>query len=143
MRMNQTIRIGTGLSVQDEREIGALLIAYATGIDQRDWPLFYSLFTSDCEADYGSFGKWHGANAITEYMKQVHAGLGPTLHRITNITIRSVDGSVHARSYVDAMLTPMTEGGPMHRGVGYYDDQLTRTANGWQIARRRFHALDI
>jgi hypothetical protein len=35
--MNQAIRVGTGLSAQDERAICAVLIAYATGIDQRDW----------------------------------------------------------------------------------------------------------
>lgn len=141
--MNQAVRIGTGLSAQDEREIGAVLIAYATAIDQRDWPLFHSLFTFDCDADYGSFGKFIGASAITEYMKQAHAALGPTLHRITNITISGADGGVNARCYVDAMLKPMNEGGPLHRGVGYYDDHLTRTASGWQIARRRFHALHL
>ena len=139
--MNQAVRIGTGSSAQDERAISAVLIAYATGIDQRDWPLFQSLFTFDCEADYGSFGKWHGAAAITEYMKQAHADLGATLHRISNINIRNADGGVHARSYVDALLSPMNQGGPMHRGVGYYDDQFARTASGWQIARRQFHAL--
>ena len=35
----------------------------------------------------------------------------------------------------------MNEGGPTHRGIGYYDDQFTRTGNGWQIARRQFHAV--
>ncbi len=139
--MNQAVRVGTGLSAQDERAISALLIAYATGIDQRDWPRFQSLFTFDCEADYGSFGKWHGAVAITEYMKQAHADLGATLHRISNIDIRSVNGGVHARSYVDSLLSPLNEGGPMHRGVGYYDDQFARTGSGWQIARRQFHAV--
>jgi 3-phenylpropionate/cinnamic acid dioxygenase small subunit len=139
--MNLTNRVGTGLSAQDERAISAVLIAYATGIDQRDWQLFHSLFTFDCEVDYGGFGKWHGASAITEYMKQAHADLGATLHRINNIDIHASDDRVHARCYVDALLRPMNEGGPMHRGVGYYDDQLTRTANGWQIARRQFHAL--
>ena len=139
--MNQAIRIGTGVSAQDERAISVVLIGYATGIDQRDWALFHSLFTFDCEADYGSFGKWHGANAITEYMKQAHADLGETLHRISNITIRIADGQVHAKCYIDAMLKPMNEGGPLHRGVGYYDDQFARTASGWQIARRQFHAL--
>jgi 3-phenylpropionate/cinnamic acid dioxygenase small subunit len=137
--MNQAI--GTGVSAQDEREISAVLIAYATGIDQRDWQLFHSLFTADCEADYGTFGKWRGAAAVTEYMKQAHADLGQTLHRISNIAIRSVNGTIHARSYVDAILGPVNEGGPMHRGVGYYEDQFSRTGNGWQIARRQFHAL--
>jgi len=139
--MNQSIRVGTGLSAQDERAIHAVLIAYATGIDQRDWRLFHSLFTLDCEADYGGFGKWHGASAITEYMKHAHAGLGATLHRISNIEIHTVDGRVHSRCYVDALLRPMNEGGPLHRGVGYYDDQFARTASGWQIARRHFHAM--
>lgn len=139
--MDQAIRVGTGLSAQDERAITAVLICYATGIDQRDWPLFHSLFTSDCEANYGSFGKWHGATAITEYMKRAHAQLGSTLHRVSNISIYTADGQVHARSYIDALLKPMNEGGPLNRGIGYYDDQLTRTAKGWQIARRHFHAL--
>jgi 3-phenylpropionate/cinnamic acid dioxygenase small subunit len=139
--MNQASRVGTGLSAQDERAISAVLIAYATGIDQRDWPLFHSLFTIDCDADYGNFGKWHGASAITEYMKQAHADLGATLHRISNIDIRTVDGGVEARCYVDALLSPINSGGPMHRGVGSYDDRFTRTASGWQIARRQFHAL--
>ena len=139
--MSRAIGIDTGLSAQDERAICAVLIAYATGIDQRDWGLFHSLFTADCDADYGSFGTWHGANAITEYMKQAHANLGKTLHRINNIDISTIDGRVQTRCYVDALLSPMNEGGPMHRGIGYYDDQFTRTANGWQIARRAFHAL--
>ena len=139
--MNQAIRVGTGLSAQDEREIHAVLIAYATGIDHRDWPLFQSLFTADCDADYGHFGKFHGAGVLTEYMKQAHAGLGATLHRISNIAIHTTDGQVHARSYVDALLRPMIDGAPLHRGIGYYDDQFVRTASGWQIARRRFHAV--
>lgn len=139
--MNQASKVGTGLSALDARAITAVLIGYATGIDRRDWKLFHSLFTYDCEADYGSFGKWLGASAITEYMKQAHADLGPTLHRISNIEIRSTGGQVFARCYVDAMLTSMNEGGPLHRGVGYYDDQFIRTASGWQIARRQFQAL--
>ena len=139
--MNQAIRVGTGLSAQDERAISAVLIAYATAIDQRDWQLFKSLFTADCEADYASFGKWHGATALTEFMKQAHANLGATLHRISNIAIHSADGQVLSRCYVDALLKPMIDGAPLHRGIGYYDDQFTRTASGWQIARRQFHAL--
>ena len=141
MGMNQAGMIGSGLSAQDERAISAVLIAYATGIDQRDWQLFHSLFTYDCDADYGNFGTWRGASALTEYMKQAHATLGPTLHRISNIEIHNADHQVCARSYVDALLGPMNAGGPLHRGVGHYDDIFVRTANGWQIARRQFHAL--
>jgi 3-phenylpropionate/cinnamic acid dioxygenase small subunit len=136
--MNQMTAVGSGLSAQDERAILAILIAYGTSIDQRDWNRFRTCFSEDCEADYGNFGKWQGAVAITAYMKQAHTDLGPTLHRITNIEIRAEDGRVSARAYVDALLMPMNEGGPVHRGIGYYDDQLVRTGGGWKIARRVF-----
>jgi 3-phenylpropionate/cinnamic acid dioxygenase small subunit len=136
--MNQMTAMGSGLSAQDERAISAILVAYGTSIDQRDWNRLRACFSEDCEADYGSFGKWQGAVAITAYMKQAHADLGATLHRITNIEIRIEDGRVSTRAYVDALLMPMNEGGPVHRGIGYYDDQLVRTGGGWKIARRHF-----
>jgi 3-phenylpropionate/cinnamic acid dioxygenase small subunit len=136
--MDKMTAMGSGLSAQDERDISAILVAYGTSIDQRDWNRFRACFSEDCEADYGSFGKWQGGAAITAYMKQAHADLGLTLHRITNIEIRTEDGRVNARAYVDALLMPMNEGGPIHRGIGYYDDQLMRTGGGWKIARRVF-----
>ena len=141
--MNQLSNAGTGLSAQDERAIAAVLLAYATGIDQRDWRLFHSCFTVDCEAEYGQFGHWQGANAITAFMKEAHASCGPTLHRISNIDIRSQDNTVKVRSYVDALLMPQIENGPIHRGIGIYDDQFVRTGSGWQIARRKFNAVLI
>lgn len=139
--MNFVARVGSGLSAQDERAISEVIIAYATAIDQRDWHLLHSCFTGDCDADYGSFGKWHGATAITEYMRHAHADLGPTLHRISNIDIRTVERLVQVRSYVDALLTPMKPGGSLHRGVGSYDDHFVRTGDGWKIAKRRFNAI--
>jgi 3-phenylpropionate/cinnamic acid dioxygenase small subunit len=136
--MHQMTAAGSGLSAQDERAISAILVAYGTSIDQRDWNGLRACFSEDCEADYGSFGTWHSAAAISIYMKQAHADLGPTLHRITNIEIRSDGARICARSYVDAVLMPMNAGGPMHRGIGFYDDQLVRTGDGWRIARRHF-----
>ena len=47
-------------------------------------------------------------------------------------------GPEQHRAYVDALLMPMNEGGPIHRGIGYYDDQFVRTGGGWKIARRQF-----
>ena len=141
--MNQLSNAGTGLSAQDERAIAGVLIAYASAIDQRDWPLLQSCFTADCAADYGDFGKWHGASTITAFMKEAHAICGATLHRISNIDIRSHGGTVSVRSCVDALLMPQVTGGPVHRGIGFYEDQFVRTGSGWQIARRQFNAVLI
>ena len=72
-----------------------------------------------------------------------HADLGDTIHRISNIQARATRAGVEARSYVDALLNAQPQGGPVHRGIGVYDDLLVRTGNGWQIARRTFRAVLI
>lgn len=126
------------VSAEDERAISNLLVRYATSIDTRDWPLFRTCFSPDCEADYGTFGQWRGLREISEYMETTHRQLGPTLYRITNITIENRNDEVVARSYVDAILTDAAHKELTHRATGYYDDALVRTSDGWKIARRRF-----
>jgi hypothetical protein len=42
----------------DRQDISELLVRYATGIDRRDWPLFRTVFTDNCELDYGEVGSW-------------------------------------------------------------------------------------
>jgi 3-phenylpropionate/cinnamic acid dioxygenase small subunit len=129
----------TGPTVDREvrQDVADVLVRYATGIDRRDWALFRTCFTGDCEADYGEIGVWHGADAITEWMARAHAGCGHTMHRITNQAISPNGDGVVARSYVDAIvMAPDNRSGT--RAVGYYDDELVCTDDGWRIARRRF-----
>ena len=125
----------------EDREIreavADLLLRYATGIDRRDWSLFRTCFTDDCEADYGEFGRWHGADAITSWMEETHAACGHTLHRITNQVVSHEADIAAARSYVDAVIMgPDSPSGT--RAIGYYDDEFRHGADGWQIARRTF-----
>jgi uncharacterized protein (TIGR02246 family) len=121
----------------DRQDISDLLVRYATGIDRRDWPLFRTVFTDDCELDYGEIGSWTGVDAVTEFMQQAHAMAGYTMHRLTNQAI-TVDGDkAAARTYIDAVI--MT--GDNQAGVnawGFYDDEIVRTGGEWRIARRRF-----
>ena len=37
-------------------DVADVLVRYATGIDRRDWELFRTCFTEDCDADYGDIG---------------------------------------------------------------------------------------
>ena len=123
---------------EDRQDIADVLVRYATGIDRRDWPLFRTVFTDDCQLDYGEVGSWRGVDAVTEFMQQAHALAGHTMHRLTNQVI-TVDGdSAQARTYVDAliMLADNTSG---VNAAGFYDDDIVRTDEGWRIARRRFH----
>ena len=76
-------------------------------------------------------------------MRESHAGLGHTLHRLSNFVIAAQAQGATARSYVDALLMPASAAGEPHRGIGYYDDELVNGADGWKIQRRRFTAVRI
>ena len=126
----------------DREQISDLLVRYATGIDRRDWDLFRTVFTEDCDLDYGDIGAWHGADAVVEFMTAAHDLAGHTLHRITNI-VASVDGdTATARAYVNALIMAGDNTSGVD-AVGFYDDELVRTGDGWRIRRRRFTTVLI
>ncbi len=122
------------------QEVADVLIRYATGIDRRDWTAFRSCFTEDCDADYGDIGTWRGAQEITTWMRDVHESCGHTMHRITNPVIEANGSGVTARCYVDAIVLD-GDNRTGARSVGFYDDELVATDDGWKIARRRFTSV--
>lgn len=120
-----------------EHDITQVLVRYATGIDRRDWELFRTCFTPDCRAEYQDVGNWDGADAITEFMTVTHADVGHTLHRLSNIAISVQDDEATARTYVDAVLMAQ-DGASGVNALGFYDDRLVRTPDGWRISHRTF-----
>jgi SnoaL-like domain len=131
------------LSLEDEREITAVILRYATAIDTRDWPLFRTCFTADARSEYGSFGSWSTSDQLARFMEDAHLNVGPTLHRMSNIVITGDGGHARARTYVDALLMPKQAGGAVNRGIGYYDDDLSKSASGWKISKRIFTSVRI
>lgn len=127
---------------EDRQDIADVLIRYATGIDSRDWPLFRTVFTPDCDLDYGEIGTFHGVDEITDFMDKTHAEAGHTLHRMSNFAVTVSGDTAQARAYVDALvMAPDGQSGV--NAVGFYDDDLVRTAEGWQVAKRRFTTVRI
>lgn len=127
---------------EDRQDIRDVLIRYATGIDRRDWPLFRTVFTDDCELDYGEIGHWRGVDAVVEFMVAAHEMAGHTLHRITNQAV-SVDGdAATAQAYVDALIMSQDNTSGVN-AAGFYDDELVRTDTGWRIQRRRFTTVMV
>jgi 3-phenylpropionate/cinnamic acid dioxygenase small subunit len=125
--------------------VSEVLVRYATSIDGRDWELFRTCFTGDCDIDYGALPTgealaWKNVEDLAAWMEAGHRDMGHTLHRITNQRVEYEGDGVTARSYVDALLmTP--DGKLIMNSAGFYDDRLVDTGNGWQIARRRFTAV--
>ena len=110
---------------------------YATAIDRREWPLLGTVFTDECDVEYGVIGTWQTADAVIEFMEQAHALAGYTLHRLSNIAITLDGDRAVARTYINGLIMA----GDNKSGVnanGFYDDEIVRTADGWRIARRRF-----
>ena len=132
------------MTIDDERaakqDIAEVLVRYASGIDRRDWPLFRTVFTDDVHADYGDVGVFEGVDALTAFMEVSHVDMGHTMHKLSNLAI-TVDGDRAAsRTYVDAVLMA-PDGQSGLNPVGFYDDELLRTPDGWRIARRRFTSV--
>ncbi len=127
---------------EDRQDITEVLLRYATGIDRRDWSLFRTVFTDDCDLDYGEIGNWQGIDAVVDFMRQAHSAAGDTLHRLTNQVI-AIDGDrAEVRTYVDALIL-LGDNKSGVNGVGYYDDEVVRTAAGWRVARRRFTTVRV
>jgi 3-phenylpropionate/cinnamic acid dioxygenase small subunit len=125
-----------------KQDIAEVLVRYATGIDCREWKLFRSCFTADCQADYGDIGTWDSADAITDFMVTAHAGMGHTMHRISNVAIDVRGDRSVARCYVDGMLMA-PDGQSGFNPHGWYDDELALTTDGWRIARRTFTMVHV
>lgn len=123
----------------DRRAIEDLMVRYATAIDRRDWALFETCFIAECGTDYGPIGRWSDYEGLVGFMAAVHAPMGLSAHRMSNI-VPVVDGdSATCRTYVQVVLQVNRDDPPtIVESFGIYDDELTRTDAGWRIARRTF-----
>ena len=117
-----------------------VLMRYATGVDSQDWSLFRSCFTDDCEADYGDIGVWHSADEITASMREIHERAA-TRCTASRKRWSMTDARVATRSYVDAIVM-FGDDQSGKREIGYYDDELVVTDDGWKIAPASLHDGD-
>lgn len=127
---------------EDRQDIADVLLRYATGIDQSDWPLFRTVFTDNCEVDYGEIGTWTGVDAVTQFMEQAHSVAGHTMHRMSNQVITVAGDKAAARTYVDAVILVADNTSGVN-AIGFYDDEIVRTKDGWRVARRRFTPVRV
>ncbi len=125
----------------DHDEIFDLTVRYATAIDSCQYDCLATVFTDDAELDYGIVGRWTGAAEIAQFMEAAHAGAAHTLHRITNQVIAMEGDTAMVRSYVDALI--LAADGSGANPVGYYDDNVVRTGDGWRIVRRRYTSVRL
>lgn len=125
-------------SIEDERELSALIHRYATGIDTKDFALFRTCWADEIDCDYTNGQRWTTGDAITRFMERFHADMPHTMHRMMNIVLEDAGPDrVTGRTYVHGLLMG-------DRGVvlldtsGYYDDIFHRIDGAWKIVKRHY-----
>lgn len=140
-----------GLDPADRQSLVELSLAYAAGIDLRDWALYRSIFTDVCEYDFSS---WSGRPAAAmpaelwvEAVRSVNGSFDATQHLMTNHRFAPLDAAtVEGTNELQAQHwfssdTMASFGRPPEAAWcllgGHYTNRYVRTTGGWRIASCR------
>lgn len=130
------------MSLADRAGITDALHAYAQGVDQRDWDLYFRAFTDDATVDVLIDG--NGPRSPRQFRDELSGSFDDIRlsgqHQLTNTLFR-IDGD-HAHTVTEFLATTVErvreEPSRIARlhAAGLYVDDLVRTGNGWRITRR-------
>lgn len=124
----------------DRIAITDLIHRYARAVDEQDWELFSSCFTSEATLDYTPVGGIQGTLAVVRaWLAEVLPSFTVVQHLVTNIEVE-VDGDhARCRSYLFNAMGFENENGEvvLFFEGGIYRDRLVRAHQGWRIAARR------
>jgi SnoaL-like protein len=124
--------------ISDRFEIQQLLIDYSTAIDTRRFDGLDLVFTPDAYIDYRAMG------GIDGRFPEVKAWLAETLpkffkahaHMLGNFDVRIDGDAASSRTFCfNPMVFEGDENTLMFCGL-WYDDEFTRTPEGWRMTRR-------
>lgn len=114
-------------TAEDLRQIQNLLADYGATVDEGRWEELLSLWTEDCEMLV--FGRsYRGRESIDRFMRKAVRG-----KHITAVPHLEFDGD-SARSVADYVFYRASDRKMYSAGV--YRDDLSRTGEGWKLARR-------
>lgn len=125
--------------LEDREAIRALILAYGTAHDHRDYRTLASLFATNGEW-VGGLGSAKGPDAIFELMDDT-IGHNPrpqgsgTFHIMTNEQIEIDGDQASARTHW-LYITSGDDGAPRLVFLGHYDDRFVREKGEWKFLRR-------
>ena len=125
--------------LEDREAIRALILAYGTAHDHRDYRTFASLFATNGEW-VGGLGSAKGPDAIFQLMDKT-IGHNPqpngsgTYHVLTNDQIE-IHGDRASATTKWIYITPGPDGAPKLVYLGHYNDQFIRENGVWKFLRR-------
>ena len=130
------------ISLEDRAAITDVLYLYAHYADTKQFKRMSELFTEDTVCDYGVI--LNGRQALLDFLVGFE-GILATSHNMCNILIDGDGDKVRVNSHVmawhmfDRSSDPSDPNGPREELLMYggYEDELVRTAKGWQLSKRR------
>jgi 3-phenylpropionate/cinnamic acid dioxygenase small subunit len=127
--------------LNDRLEITALIYQTARAMDTRDWTLLETCYMPEAIGDFAT-GETVGFEQILRQYQGFLTPLDVTQHLIGNVECTlSGDQAVTTCLFQAQHVRSGVEGGEQFVIGGRYDDQVTRTAEGWRLARRRVTGL--
>jgi uncharacterized protein (TIGR02246 family) len=122
------------LTTDDTTEILQLYARYNTAIDTGDAKGFAGCFVADGVFDSG-MGVQNGHESIAAFAQQTHENMPGMRHAANNIV---VEGSGDRATGSAFLIGYLVDGGFKPIVTGRYQDELTRTGDGWRFTKRTF-----
>ncbi|MGE3621336.1 MAG: nuclear transport factor 2 family protein [Acidimicrobiia bacterium] len=125
----------------DRLAVGDVIIKYADSVDVPDMDRYATCFTDDVVVTGFTPEPLEGLAVYMPWVTAARARYSHTHHLIGNIQVVLDGDRARLRSYVQA--THELPEDPDHLMVLWaaYDDDLVRTADGWQITRHHIDRL--
>jgi hypothetical protein len=126
--------------VADRLAIQDLIARYPTVVDGRNWDGLDELFTPDARIDFTAFGGPAGDLAtVKAFLEDALAGFRRTQHMM-GLPAITLDGdrATARTSCNNPMVLDNGDGTTSVWLIGlWYDDEFTRTSEGWRFTSRR------
>lgn len=133
----------------DRAAISDVVLAYATGLDRRDWPLYRSIFTDEIEMDFRSVGIREGRYRADDWVRdarRLFAGFSATQHTSSNHVheVRADEARCVSNMQAEHFVARepgdgLAEGADRWTIGGWYDNRLVRVAEGWKLCAVTLH----
>jgi hypothetical protein len=124
------------LETSDTIDILQLYARYNTAIDTGDDAGFGGCFVPDGVFDSG-MAVIEGREGISAFAKGTHAGLPGMRHNALNIVVEGDTPNATGSAF---LIGYRVDGGYQVIVTGRYQDELTKTAEGWRFTKRVFRA---
>jgi len=125
--------------------ISDVVHAYATGLDQRDWSLYRSIFSDEIEMDFSSIGLRSGSYKADDWVRdaaRLFAGFSATQHTSTNHVheLRGDEATCTSNMQAEHFVAReegdgLADGDERWTIGGYYTNELVRLPAGWKLRK--------